>query len=312
MLGFGGELPSFPRSAHPWTGVPLLGALTLAGQLFRPPAAPTRPRAAERRDRAGGGATCTRGGRGGWGGGGDGGGRAAARVRRCGTAGRWPLGRTPPASALSPSGSRLPHRLRLRAPCASSFPALRLSSRLWSPHPMCFLLSSRVSCLLYSSHMVARPPGAPRGSRSRVCASLASPRAASAAGLFRLIPPGGPFALGVGSHRWHQLAGVIPLLSLALPSPSAKPHPPFPLLRPVPALASRRTSHSIATTPDPGLTGSRPCPALPICPPNPCCCLGLAFNFPNLALPSPFASAREFLPYLLLSRFFLVYPIMFL
>lgn len=45
LLGFGGELPILPDSAHPWTGAPVLGLLTLAGQLSQPQAAPSRPRA---------------------------------------------------------------------------------------------------------------------------------------------------------------------------------------------------------------------------------------------------------------------------
>lgn len=150
---------------------------------------------------------------------------------------------------------------------------------------MCFLLSARVSCLLYSSHMVARPPVAPRAP-SRVCAPSRArglpPRPAFPA----LIPPGalcpGRRKSPVASTSWgHPPFKSCPAFALRQAPPSR------PLLRPVPALASRWTSHSFATTLAPGLTGSRSCLALPISPPNTRYCFGLAFYFPRMALPSP-------------------------
>lgn len=49
----------------------------------------------------------------------------------------------------------LPARLRSQPPALTISPSLRRPSGPGSPYPMCFLLNARVSCLLYSSHMVA-------------------------------------------------------------------------------------------------------------------------------------------------------------
>lgn len=63
----------------------------------------------------------------------------------------------------------LPARLRSQPPALMISPSLRRPSGPGSPYPMCFLLSARVSCLLYSSHMVAGGQALP-GVPSPVCA----------------------------------------------------------------------------------------------------------------------------------------------
>ena len=96
----------------------------------------------------------------------------------------------------------LPAVLQLQSPALVISPSLRRSSGPGRPYPMCFLLSARVSCLLYSSHMVAGWPGAPRGPgplSARFLAHCLSGRP----GL--LSPALGPLPLLFGGKRWHQL-----------------------------------------------------------------------------------------------------------
>lgn len=73
--------------------------------------------------------------------------------------------RTAVAAALAEPGARswLARSLPgwLCAPSTHDFPLSAPSLGAGSPYPMCFLLSARVSCLLYSSHMVAGGPALP-------------------------------------------------------------------------------------------------------------------------------------------------------
>lgn len=157
-------------------------ALNLHGQFPQPAGQQPSPprRAAERGDRSGAGWSAAPSG------GGEAGrsGQAAARVRRCGgrVAVPHPAGSSPLARSLPGCGSPPPR--------AGDSPSLRLSSGLGSAHAMCFLLSARVSCLLYSSHMLAgcrallgssplrsvRLPREPEGLSQRWPFSLVFPR----------------------------------------------------------------------------------------------------------------------------------------
>lgn len=158
-VGVSGTLP--PPSAHPWNGVLFPGPLTHKGQL-RPACSPTPTRAAEpgpRWSRLGG---ALAGGRAqALGAGGCGSPSAVSRPRGASARRSWLAGSLPRFSSQPP------------APVISL--SLRLSLGLGSPYPICFLLNARVSFLLYSSHMVAGQPGAPKGLPSPVCAPPCQP-----------------------------------------------------------------------------------------------------------------------------------------
>lgn len=163
-----GTLPA--PSAHRWNGVLFPGPLTPKGRL-RPACSPT-PTRAESRVRAGAGWEAS--------------GRAAAQALGapgapgalgalgalaaggCGSPSAVSGPRGASARSSSLAGSTRHFISQPPAPVISL--SLRLSLGLGSPYPICFLLNARVSCLQYSSHMVAGQRGAPKGRPSPVCA----------------------------------------------------------------------------------------------------------------------------------------------
>lgn len=138
------------------------------------------------------------------------GGRPCRRRRAC--AGAVAAAAAGGASARRSSLSRSQPSLSFSAPCSGYSPSLRLPSGLGSPYPMCFLLSARVSCLQYSSHMVAEWRGAPRCLPCPVCAPPREPTACLSSGPF--LP-----SSSVGS--------LCPGLRRALVALTSKGHLPF-------------------------------------------------------------------------------------
>lgn len=161
-VGVRGTLPA--PSAHRWNGVLFPGPLTPKGRL-QPACSPT-PTRAESRDRAGAGWEAP--------------GRAAAQaLGALGALGALAAGGCGSPSAVSgPRGASArsnslagsPRHFSSQPPAPVISLSLRLSLGLGSPYPICFLLNARVSCLQYSSHMVAGQRGAPKGRPSPVCA----------------------------------------------------------------------------------------------------------------------------------------------
>lgn len=174
---------SYPSSlAAPAPGLELPSWGPLVGQLFPPPAAPARPPAAERQDSAGG--------------------SARAQVRR-----GWAAASRPGPAGHSPGAFRLaghlprfssPPPALVISPSAPFLAASEPSPDVLPPQRQGVLLAVQ---LAHGGAAAGRSPGLPFA-----CARL--PR--EPAGCLRRDPSWGRLALGVGSHRWHQLAGVIP------------------------------------------------------------------------------------------------------